>query len=142
MKNILYTLLLGSAFTLMGCDSLLERPELIKIPDTENNYWRNENDLRLFANDFYPNYFVGYNTAFGTAYAPLTGYNFADDFTSQGAQANLLGTVPTGTGGSSSAAISVLRLEHPGPNWNFYWVRKANLLLSRIETTAKNNKIG
>lgn len=124
---------------MMSCDSLLDRPELTKITDSEGNYWRNENDLRLFANDFYPNYFVGYNTAFGTAYAPLTGYNFADDFTSQGAQANLLGTVPTGTGGSSSAAISVLRLEHPGPNWNFYWVRKANLLLSRIETTAKNN---
>jgi hypothetical protein len=139
MKNILYTLLLGSAFTLMGCDSLLERPELIKIPDTENNYWRNENDLRLFANDFYPNYFVGYNTAFGTAYAPLTGYNFSDDLTSQGAQANLLGTIPTGTGGSTTATPTILRLEHPGPNWNFYWVRKANLLLSRLENVAKPN---
>lgn len=138
MKKIIY-ILLGSTLSMMSCDSLLDRPELTKITDSEGNYWRNENDLRLFANDFYPNYFVGYNTAFGTAYAPLTGYNFADDFTSQGAQANLLGTVPTGTGGSSSAAISVLRLEHPGPNWNFYWVRKANLLLSRIETTAKNN---
>lgn len=138
MKKIIY-ILLGSTLSMMSCDSLLDRPELTKITDSEGNYWRNENDLRLFANDFYPNYFVGYNTAFGTAYAPLTGYNFADDFTSQGAQANLLGTVPTGTGGSSSAAISVLRLEHPGPNWNFYWVRKANLFLSRIETTAKNN---
>ena len=126
MKNKIYTLLLGSAFMMMSCDSLLERPELIKIPDTESNYWRNENDLRLFANDFYPNYFVGYNT-------------FSDDFTSQGAQANLLGTIPTGTGGSTTATPTILRLEHPGPNWNFYWVRKANLLLSRLENVAKPN---
>lgn len=139
MKKIIYTLLLGSVITIVGCDSLLERPELTKIPDTEQNYWRNESDLRLFANDFYPNYFVGYNTAFGTAYAPLTGYNFSDDLTSQGAQANLLGTIPTGSGGSTTATPTVLRLEHPGPNWNFYWVRKANLFLSRLENIAKNN---
>lgn len=137
MKKLIYILLLGSTSALMSCESLLERPELTKVPDTDKDYWRNENDLRLFANDFYPNYFVGYNTAFGTAYAPLTGYNFADDFTSQGAQANLLGTVPTGTGGSNTATPSILRAEHPGPNWNFYWVRKANVLISRIENIAK-----
>ena len=139
MKKIFNTILLLSIFMITSCNSILDRPELTKIPDAENNFWRNENDLRLFANDFYPNYFVGYNTAFGTAYAPVTGYNFSDDLTSQGAQANLLGTIPTGAGGSSTATPTILRIEHPGPNWNFYWVRKANLLISRLENVAKPN---
>lgn len=138
MKKLIY-ILLGTTLGLSSCSDLLDRPELNKVVDSEGNFWRNENDLRLFANDFYPNYFVGYNTGYGTAYAPLTGYNFADDFTSSGNQANLLGSVPTGTGGSSSSALSILRAEHPGPNWNFYWVRKANIMLHRIDNVAKPN---
>ncbi|SKB68243.1 SusD family protein [Sphingobacterium nematocida] len=141
MKKILYTIIIASS-TLLSCESLLDRPELNKVVDSESTFWRNESDIRLFANDFYSNYFVGYNSGFGTAYTPLTGYNFADDFTSQGAQTNLLGTLPTGAGGTalSNATLrttSVLRSEHPGPNWNFYWVRKANVLLSRLENYTK-----
>ncbi|KGE14427.1 RagB/SusD family nutrient uptake outer membrane protein [Sphingobacterium deserti] len=136
MKNIAY-MFLGTALLFTGCSDLLDRPELNRIEDSESSYWRNENDLRLFANDFYSNYFVGYNTGFGTAYAPLVGFNFSDDLTSQGAQVNLLGSVPTGVGGSTAVATSTLRLEHPGPNWNFYWVRKSNIMIDRLENVAK-----
>ncbi len=38
--------------------------------------------VRLFANGFYSNYFVGYNSAWGVDYTPLRGYYFADDYTS------------------------------------------------------------
>lgn len=143
MKRILYTIIVASFTTLISCESLLDRPELNKVVDSESTYWRNESDIRLFANDFYATYFVGYNSSFGTAYTPLTGYNFADNFTSQGAQTNLLGSVPTGAGGTSLSntalrTLSVLRDEHPGPNWNFYWVRKANVLINRLETYTKN----
>ncbi|GGH08656.1 RagB/SusD family nutrient uptake outer membrane protein [Sphingobacterium alkalisoli] len=141
MKKLAY-IFLGTSLLFSGCKDLLDRPELTKIVDSEDTYWRNENDLRLFANDFYTNYFVGYNSGFGTAYAPLTGYNFSDDLTSQGAQLNLLGSVPTGAGGTSMTntalrTTSVLRAEHPGPNWNFYWVRKSNIMIDRLETFAK-----
>lgn len=55
-----------------GCSKdVLDRPDQTKVID--ENFWRNEADVRLYANDFYLNYFVGYNTFYGTAYAPLVG---------------------------------------------------------------------
>lgn len=138
MKKIHY-ILVASALLFSGCKDLLDRPELTKVTDTEATFWRNDNDLRLYANDFYANYFVGYNTGYAVDYTPLQGYNFADDFTSENLQLALLGSVPTSAGGSTSATPAELRSEHPGPNWNFYWVRKANVLLDRLENVAKPN---
>ncbi|SFS62111.1 RagB/SusD family nutrient uptake outer membrane protein [Sphingobacterium wenxiniae] len=137
MKKLTY-ILLGASLVLGGsCTDLLDRPELNKVIDSETSFWRNDNDLRLYANDFYPNYFVGYNTGFGVAYTPLRGFNFSDDFTSENLQASMLGAVPTSGGGSTSATPATLRLEHMGPNWNFYWVRKANLMLERLGKEAQ-----
>ncbi len=138
MKKLAY-IILGSTLLFTSCEKMLDKPELNKVPDTEEKYWRNESDLRLFVNEFYSNFFVGYNTGFGTAFTPLTGYNFSDDLTSENLQASLLGSVPTGSGGSTSNATASLRAEHPGPNWNFYWVRKSNILLERIEAYSKKN---
>ncbi|MGJ1204696.1 RagB/SusD family nutrient uptake outer membrane protein [Sphingobacterium lactis] len=137
MKKLSY-LLIGSALLFSSCETLLDRPDLNSMVDTENTYWRNENDLRLFANDFYTNFFVGYNSGFGTAYAPLTGYNFSDDLTSENQQLALLSNIPTGSGGSNSKTPAVLRAEHPSTDWNFVWIRKANLMLNRIETFSKS----
>src|SRR5690606_37271978 len=136
MKKLTY-ILLGTSLVLGSCSDLLDRPELNKVTDSEATFWRNDNDLRLYANDFYPNYFVGYNSGFGVDYAPLTGYNFADDLTSENLQLSLLSSVPTGGGGATSATPAKLRAEHPGPNWNFYWVRKANLMLERLGNEAQ-----
>ncbi|MVZ66338.1 RagB/SusD family nutrient uptake outer membrane protein [Sphingobacterium sp. DK4209] len=133
MKKISY-ILLSASLLLTGCEKLLDRPELNKVTDSDKTFWRNETDIRLFANGFYPNTFVGYNSGFATDYAPLTGYNFSDDLTSESQQAALLGSVPTNVGGSTSDIIASLRSEHPGPNWNFYWVRRANLMIQRLET--------
>ena len=137
MKKISY-ILLSTSLLFTACSDLLDRPELTKVVDSEGTYWRNDNDLRLYANDFYTNFFVGYNSGFGTDYTPLRGYDFADDFTSENLQASLLGSVPTGAGGASSATPAELRSEHPGPAWNFYWVRKANVFIDRIENVAKS----
>jgi len=136
MKKLSY-IILGSALLFTSCEKLLDKPELNTIVDSEGNYWRNENDLRLYANDFYINYFVGYNSGFGTAYTPLRDYDFSDDLTSENQQLAMIGSLPTGAGGSATSTPTTLRAEHPGPNWNFYWVRKANIMLDRIETLAK-----
>lgn len=133
MKKISY-IFLSASLLLTGCEKLLDRPELNKVTDSDKTFWRNETDIRLFANGFYSNAFVGYNSGFATDYAPLTGYNFSDDLTSESQQVALLGSVPTNVGGSTSDIVASLRLEHPGPNWNFYWVRRANLMLQRLET--------
>jgi hypothetical protein len=128
-KNIKYALIAASTL-FVACDAdVLDRPELTKVND--GNYWRNETDLRLYANSFYENYFVGYNSSYGTAYTPLTGYTFADDFTSAGTQGGFETTVPTSRG--ASTLTPTIMATYNGPNWNFAWVRKSNVMLNRME---------
>ena len=119
---------------LTGCDDVLDRPQLNNPQD--KNFWRNETDLRLFGNGFYPNYFVGYNSGWGVAFAPLRGYNFSDDFAVTGKQTSFENTVPSSRGGYKEE-VAWLDAQNAGPTWNFAWVRKANLYIDRIETVAK-----
>ncbi len=126
-----YILILFAAVTLVvsSCDDYLDRPALTTMDD--GKYWTSENNLRLFANGFYNNYFVGYNTSFGLDYAPLRGYNFADDFASSGKQGGFETQAPTSRASTSEAAAWLST--YVGPTWNFAWVRKSNLFLERIE---------
>ena len=73
-----------------GCDSILERPELTKPLD--ETYGKTDNEYRLYVNEAYPVYFVGYNNSWGSAYAPLRGYNFSDDNASSGKQTSFENT--------------------------------------------------
>lgn len=134
MKKYIFALLSAAALIFAGCDDVLDRPQLNNPQD--DNYWRNETDLRLFGNGFYTNYFVGYNSSWGTAYAPLRGYNFSDDVAYTGKQSSFENTIPSSRG-SSSEEVAWLGSAFAGSNWNFAWVRKANLFLDRIETVAK-----
>lgn len=129
-KNISYMLIAATSFLAACNPDVLDRPELTKVND--NTFWKNETDLRLYANDFYVNYFVGYNSSFGTAYTPLRGYIFADDFTTAGTQGAFETTVPNSRG--SSTATPTMLTSYSGPNWNFYWVRKANVMLDRMNS--------
>lgn len=117
------------AVVLGSCEDFLDRQQLDKMND--NTYWTTENNLRLFANGFYPNYFVGYNTSFTVDYAPLRGYNFSDDFTTSGKQINFEPQAPAARASTSEAATWLST--YSGPTWNFAWVRKSNLFLDRIE---------
>lgn len=122
-------LLLAVAFILGSCDDFLDRPQLTQQND--ETYWTSENNVRLFANGFYTNYFVGYNSGFGVDYAPLRGYTFSDDFTSTGKQTNFEPQAPASRGSTSETAAWLST--YSGPTWNFAWVRKANLFLERVE---------
>lgn len=133
MKKYIFTILSAATLTFTACDDVLDRPQLTAPEDT--TYWTAELNLRLFANGFYENYFVGYNSGWGTAYTPLRGYTFCDDFTSASKQTNFTSTVPSSQS-STSKSPSMLS-QHWGPTWNFHWVRKSNLFLDRIETMAK-----
>lgn len=135
--NIKQYICIGAVAALLGaCNpDVLDRPELTKVND--NTFWKNETDLRLYANDFYVNYFVGYNSGFGTAYTPLRGYIFADDFTQTGTQSGFETTVPNSRG--ASTATPTILTQYSGPNWNFYWVRKANVMLSRMKAKMDGN---
>ncbi|MBQ8501849.1 MAG: RagB/SusD family nutrient uptake outer membrane protein [Bacteroides sp.] len=133
MKKYIFALFSAAALTFTACDDVLDRPQLTAPEDT--TYWTAELNLRLFANGFYENYFVGYNSGWGTAYTPLRGYTFSDDLVSTGKQTNFTSTVPTSQE-STSKSPSMLS-QHWGPTWNFHWVRKSNLFIDRIETMAK-----
>ncbi len=112
-----------------GCEDFLNRQPLTEMND--QNYWTNENNVRLFANGFYSNYFVGYNDTWGVDYAPLRGYYFADDFTSTGKQAGFETQAPPSRSAITETAGWLTT--YAGPTWDFAWVRKSNLFLERIE---------
>ncbi|ULT45705.1 RagB/SusD family nutrient uptake outer membrane protein [Niabella defluvii] len=137
MNRYIYLLSLGIAsFSFFSCNKdLLDRPPQTSYIDDSGLYWRNEDDLRMFATGFYSNYFNGYNTGFTLDYAPLRGYTFNDDVTGKNVQANFESTVPSSRG--SSLETAAWMQQYSGPTWNFSWVRKANIFISRIDSVAK-----
>ncbi|MGE5347860.1 MAG: RagB/SusD family nutrient uptake outer membrane protein [Actinomycetota bacterium] len=128
MKRKLTVIIALVALFLGGCEDFLDRPSLTTMND--QNYWTSENNLRLFANGFYINYFVGYNSAWGVDYAPLRGYYFADDFTQAGKQQSFETQPPSSR--ASTSETPTMMITYCGPSWNFAYVRKSNLFLERI----------
>jgi hypothetical protein len=135
MKYIkLYSLILAASLFGSCNKDVLDRPPLTTYPDAE--FWRNEEDVRMYANSFNTNFFNGYNTGFTLDYAPLRGYTFNDDVTSKNAQASFENSIPSSRGSTAEGAAWMG--SYAGPTWDFAWVRKANVLLNRIDTRAKS----
>lgn len=125
-------LLFASIFmiSLSSCDDILERPQLTS--PTDENFWTSEDKLRLYANEFYERFFTGYNVKNSIQYAPHLGYLFNDDVVTYGNQTYFESSVPTDR---SSTTTGLAWLErYSGPTWNFAWIRKANIMLDRIES--------
>jgi len=136
MKYSKYICGLLACTLLFSCSKeVLNRPPLTSYVD--NNYWRNEDDIRMYANAFYTNYFNGFNTGFVTDYAPVTGYTFSDDLTSRNTQSSFESSVPGSRGSTAEGAAWMST--YAGPTWDFAWVRKANILLDRLDNEAKPN---
>jgi len=131
MKKIIQILFIISALIISGCSDLLDRPPVQKGRD--NTFWNSEIAVRVFANGFYSHYFVGYNSGWGVDYTPLRGYYFCDDFTSAGKQAGFETQAPESRSSVSESTSGQWLQQYSGPNWNFAWVRKSNLLLDRVE---------
>ncbi len=131
MKKISIILMIVAVWVFTGCEKFLDRPSLTTMND--QNYWTSENNLRLFANGFYSNYFVGYNSTWGVDYTPLRGYYFADDYTQAGKQISFEIQAPESRAVNSEADGYWLTT-YAGPSWNFAWVRKSNLFIARIES--------
>ena len=129
-------ILLMIALVFGSCEDFLDRPPLSEMND--QTFWTSENSLRLFANGFYTNYFVGYNSAFAPDYTPLRGYYFSDDFASTGKQISFETQAPPSR--SSTSETTAMIVQYAGPVWNLAWVRKSNLFLERIEEM-KGNQI-
>lgn len=137
MKYFKYIYSLAAASILfVSCNKdVLDRPP--QATYRNDNFWRNEDDLRLYGTGFYSNYFNGYNSGFGVDYAPVRGYTFSDDLTGKNVQSAFESSVPSSRGSVSEVADWLGT--YAGPTWDFAWARKANLFLNRIDNVAKPN---
>jgi hypothetical protein len=127
-----YLIILFVALAVGGCNDFLTRPQLTN--ETDAIYWTSEGNVRLFANGFYTNYFTGYNQGFSWDYVPGNtggGYYFADDFANTGAQVGFDAQAPTSL--ASTGEEVYMLSKYSGPRWNFAWVRKANLMINRVD---------
>jgi starch-binding outer membrane protein, SusD/RagB family len=122
-------ILLTIAVVFGGCEDFLERPPLTQMNDAD--LWTTENSVRQYANGFYPNYFVGYNSNFGVDYTPVRGYVFSDDLTQVGKQISFETQAPASRATITETAAWLTT--YNGPTWNFAWVRKSNLLIQKVE---------
>ncbi len=135
MKLSRYFFSLLACVVLFSCKKeVLDRPPLTDIIDGPN-YWRNESDVRLYANAFYTNYFNGYNSSFTADYTPVRGYTFSDDLTGKNTQSNFESSVPTSRGSTSETASWMS--QYAGPTWDFAWVRKSNIFIDRLDNVVK-----
>ncbi|MCF3109293.1 RagB/SusD family nutrient uptake outer membrane protein [Niabella sp. CC-SYL272] len=128
----LYSIAICLAF--LSCNKeVLNRPPLTNYMD--DKYWRSEDDVRMYVNTYYPNYFNGYNTSFTVDYTPVRGYTFNDDLTKKNVQTNFESTIPNSRGSYSEGAEWLQN--YGGPTWDFAWVRKSNVLLDRLDNVVK-----
>ncbi len=111
MKKILSILVL--ALVLISCErDFLERPSLDSM--TDEDFWTTEDNVRSFVWGFYPSYFVGYGSG-NTWGSFFTGGGTTDDY-APASVSKFNDRVPTSGGG-----------------WTFSYIRKANILLERID---------
>ena len=69
----------------VGCDDFLDRPPLTQ--ENDETAWKNEQNVRLYANKFYPGFtyggtfypgfFMGYGSGWTNAYSPLMGFQYS-----------------------------------------------------------------
>lgn len=131
MKKQIVALLTVAGLVFTGCDAILDRPLLTK--PTEENFGKSEQDYRLYVNQAYPLYFVGYGENWGTAYTPLKGYSFSDDNASTGKQSSFENSVPSSRGTTSTSTGNCWISQYASQTWNFAWVRKWNVMLEMLE---------
>ncbi|MBE8722733.1 RagB/SusD family nutrient uptake outer membrane protein [Sphingobacterium pedocola] len=131
MKLIYKILPLVLLFVVTGCDKFLDRPDL--TVENDQTYWRSEDNIRLYANQYYPVFFSGYGRLNNSQdAAPLLSFTNSDDVLSLGNQANVTLVVP-------NSGI-----------WNYEHIRSTNIMIDRVSTRmdgilseeAKNHWVG
>lgn len=103
----------------------LDRFPLDNIVD--QNFWKSENDLKLYANNFYPIYNVGFGSGFADSNVAPTGTNvntlvYGDQITDNAAPA-------TYSKVGTDEYISHLSASNNGGGWNFDGIRNLNYFL-------------
>lgn len=115
MKLYKYLLIIFSIsiLTIVGCDDFLDRPPLTQ--ENDETAWTNEQNVRLYANKYYPTFFVGYGSAWANTASPINGFTFSDDVVHNGNQGNFTRSIPN------------------SQIWNMSLIRSINIMIERIE---------
>ncbi|WP_316803741.1 RagB/SusD family nutrient uptake outer membrane protein [Pedobacter nototheniae] len=130
--------------TLFACKKdFLDRYPLDNIVDS--NYWKNENDLKLYANSFYPRYIVGFGTDYADGTVQPYGVNvntlvYGDVITDNAAP---LTYSKVGT----NEYISYLSGGSGSGGWNFEGIKQLNFFLdnykrAEVSTDVANKYLG
>ena len=135
-RRVVSCFILLSTLFISSCEDFLDRPQL-NNPD-DQSFWTQENNIRLFANEFYPQFFVGYNSSWTLDYSHFKGYMFSDDVVSKNVQSLFETSVPPSRGSSSNTTSAPAWMaQYAGPTWYFGWIRKPNMMLNRLDTRMK-----
>ena len=135
-RRVVSCFILLSTLFISSCEDFLDRPQL-NNPD-DQSFWTQENNIRLFANEFYPQFFVGYNSSWTLDYSHFKGYMFSDDVVSKNVQSLFETSVPPSRGSSSNTTSAPAWMaQYAGPTWYFGWIRKANMMLNRLDKRMK-----
>lgn len=111
--KIKYSLFIAAALALTSCEKFLDRPQLTEAND--ETAWTTEENVRLYAAQFYTDFFTGYGLGFNVDGALLASYTFSDDVLYQGNQSNFTRSVP---------ASSI---------WGYGTIRSINIMVNRIQ---------
>ena len=113
MKNLYKLLAAFIVFSFIGCEKLLDRPPMTVLSD--ETAWVSENNVRLYANKYYTDFFVGYGSGFTTTGAPLGDFTTSDDVLALGTQNNITRAVPN------------------DGIWNYTIIRSVNIMIDRVQ---------
>ncbi|WP_293933074.1 RagB/SusD family nutrient uptake outer membrane protein [Sphingobacterium sp. UBA6645] len=114
--KIKYSIFVAAALalsSLSSCEKFLDRPGLTNLND--DNAWTTEDNVRLYANKYYTDFFVGYGVGFDNGDALLAGYTFSDDLLFQGNQSQFTRAVP----------VSQI--------WSYTNIRSINIMIDRVQ---------
>ena len=147
-RNKFLCILAAALFFMASCD-ILDRPNP-QVTSDDPEFWRAEGNIRAFAQEFYGNFFTGFVTGSIQPWAPVRGFTFCDNLERGGAPRPFPNAVPpilgsTGNGlmwnaqGHSNSGRDGYGPFWAGPTWNFYWIRKANLILNRIDNYSQGH---
>lgn len=114
MKTIYIIFLTAIALTFNSCNKFLDRPPL--TTENDESAWKTEDNVRMYANKYYTDFFVGYGLLFDAQdQSALLSFTNSDDVLNLGNQSNVTRAVPnTGV-------------------WDYRNIRSLNIMLDRVD---------
>ena len=139
MKKILY--IIGSVClvaALSGCNKFLDRPTKTAMDDS--NYWTSSDNVGLFVNGAYSNYFAGYSSGWTQTWGVGSrGQEVSDDWSQPAQQRNFTASLPADNWYRAESQTGYWIVESCGNAWNFAYIRKWNMLIVRLDQMKENN---